>query len=111
LLAAVVGTPWLLFLEPTRRIVSLELTLLAVASGVAVGSVVALAAADAEWPVVSAPAGTLLVLGSILVLAVAVWLVLPSRLLGTFVQFTLAFTWTVPGVGLLVHRSRRAESA
>jgi hypothetical protein len=110
-LAALVGTPWLLFLEPTRRIVSLELTLLAVVSGVGLGSVVALAAADFERPVVSAPARTLLVLGGIVVGAVAVWLVVPSRLLGTFVQFALAFSWTVPGVGLIVHRSRRVESA
>lgn len=111
LLFALVGTPWLLFLEPTRRVVSLELTLLAAGSGVVLGSVVALVAADVEWPVVSTPVETRLVLGGIGAGTVAVRLVVPSRLLGTFVQFALAFAWTVPAVGLLVHRSRRAESA
>jgi hypothetical protein len=73
--------------------------------------VVALAAADFEGPVVSDAAQTVVVLGGIVVGTVAVWLVVPSRLLGTFVQFALAFTWAVPAVGLLVHRSRRVESA
>jgi hypothetical protein len=109
--AVLVGTPWLLFLEPTRRIVSLELTLLAVVSGAGLGSVVALAAADFEGPVVSDATQAVVVLGGIVVGTTAVWLVIPSRLLGTFVQFALAFTWAVPAVGLLVHRSRRVESA
>ena len=110
LLAALVGTPWLLLLEPTRRIVSPESTLLAVLSGVGLGGVVAIGAADFD-PAASDAMQAVVALACILVLAVVVWLVVPSRLLGTFVQFTLVFTWTVPVAGLLYHRSRRGESA
>jgi hypothetical protein len=105
-LFALVGTPWLLWFEPVRRVVSPEATALAVVAGVGLGAVVAIGTADFEGPAASDATQAVVVLGGIGVGTAVVWLVVPSRLLGTFVQFGLAFSWGVPVTQLLHGRYR-----
>lgn len=103
---ALIGTPWLLFIEPTRQIVSPEATIAAVGLGMVLGVVAAVGLADVDPREVNDVTAVIITLVCICVATVVVWLIVPHQHLGTMLQFTLAFMWTMPVISLLYHRYR-----
>jgi len=108
---ALIGTPWLLFIEPARRIVSLETTLAAIGLGAGLGVVAAVGLADVNYRDVNDVMASVVALGCIGVATVVVWLLVPHQYIGTVVQFALAFTWAMPVAKLLYNRYRAPESS
>lgn len=98
---ALVGTPWLLFLEPARRIVSLEITIAAVGLGVIFGIVTTVGLADVDLGDVNNMTATVITLLCIGVATIVLWLIIPQQHLGTMLQFVIAFSWAMPVAQLL----------
>ncbi|MFC6723693.1 hypothetical protein ACFQE1_04705 [Halobium palmae] len=107
---ALVGTPWLLLIEPARRVVSLEATLAAIGLGAVLGVVAAIGLADVDYRDVNDVTASVVTLGCIGVATVVVWLLVPHQYLGTVLQFALAFAWAMPVTQLLYNRYRAPES-
>jgi len=107
---ALVGSPWILLFEPTRQIVSPEATIVAVGLGMFLGVVAAVGLADVDLRAVNDVAAVIFTLVSICAATVVVWLMVPHQHLGTVLQFTLAFIWTVPAVSLIHHRYRASAT-
>jgi hypothetical protein len=103
---ALVGTPWLLFLEPARRIVSLETTIAAVGLGVLFGIVATVGLADVDLRDINNMTTTVITLLCIGVATIVLWLSIPHQHLGTMLQFVIAFSWTMPVAQLLFHYYR-----
>lgn len=109
-LSAFIGSPWLLFIEPARRIVSLEATVAAIVLGVLLGIVAAVGLADVDLRNINDVTASIVTLACILAGTIVVWLIVPHQYIGTVIQFALAFTWTVPVTQLLYYRYRVPES-
>ncbi len=77
-LAAFVGTPWLLFMESVRRIVSLDATGTAVGLGVFLGSGAAIGLADVDFRTVNNVTASVATLGFIVAGTTAIWLSVPD---------------------------------
>lgn len=105
-LTALIGTPWLLFIEPTRQIVSSEATIAAVGLGMFLGVVVAVGLADVDFREVNDVTAVIITLVCVCVATVVVWLIVPHQYLGTMLQFTLAVMWTMPVISLVYYRYR-----
>lgn len=105
-LTALIGTPWLLFIESTRQIVSPEATIAAVGLGMFLGVVAAVGLADVDFREVNDVTAVIITLVCVCVATVVVWLIVPHQYLGTMLQFTLAFMWTMPVISLVYHRYR-----
>lgn len=104
LFVAVIGSPWLLLLEPAREVTHPAVTATAVVLGglCGVGVIVGLADVDAsELDDTLAAVGTLL---AIAVGTVVVWVAVPSSYLGAVVQFAIAFTWAAVATQALRYR-------
>ncbi|MDS0294015.1 hypothetical protein [Halogeometricum luteum] len=108
---ALIGTPWLLSIDPARRIVSLEATLAAIGLGVALGIVAAVGLVDVDLRDVNDVTASVVALGCICVVTIAVWLLVPQQYIGAVIQFSLAFTWAVPVTQLLYHHYRTPKSS
>lgn len=94
LLLASVMTPLLVLPEPVRTIVSVEATVLAIASGVIAGAVLGVAAGRIELGTGNDARTTLVALASSVSLTVALWILLPADLFQTAPQFGLAVLWS-----------------
>lgn len=103
---ALIGTPWLLSIEPVRQIVSLEATLSAIGLGMVFGIVAAVGLADVDLRDVNGVTASVVTLGCICVVTVAVWLLVPHQYTGAVLQFALAVTWAIPVTQLLYHHYR-----
>jgi hypothetical protein len=103
---ALVGTPWLLFVEPARRIVSLETTIAAVGSGVIFGVIATVVLADVDLRDVTNVTAVVVTLVCICMATIVLWLVIPQQHLGTMLQFVIAFSWAMPVAQLLFHYYR-----
>ncbi|WP_348607915.1 hypothetical protein [Halobaculum rarum] len=103
---ALVGTPWLLFLEPARRIVSLETTIAAVGLGVIFGIIATVGLANVDLRDVNNVTAVVVTLVCICVATIVLWLSIPQQHLGTMLQFVIAFSWAMPMAQLLFHYYR-----
>lgn len=103
---ALVGTPWLLFLEPARRIISLETTIAAVGLGVIFGVIATVVLADVDLRDVNNVTAVVVTLVCICMATIVLWLVIPQQHLGTMLQFVIAFSWAMPVAQLLFHYYR-----
>ena len=95
LLLAAVMTPILLLPEPVRRVVSVEATLFAVGSGVLTGCLVSIAS---DYYRLDGKTDVRTTIGGLVVSAVGtalVWVLVPSDLVPTTLQFALAFSWSL----------------
>ncbi|QCC56491.1 hypothetical protein DV706_18465 (plasmid) [Natronorubrum bangense] len=102
-------TPLLLLIEPARRIVSLEVTLAAIALGIFLGIGAAIGLTDVNLQVANNVTASIVVLVSICVATIAVWLIVPHQHIGAVLQFSVAFIWAMPITELLYHRLRTSE--
>lgn len=100
---ALVGTPWLLLLEPARRIVSLETTIAAVGLGVIFGIIATVGLANVDLRDVNNVTAAVVTLVCICVATVVLWLIIPQQHFGTMLQFVIAFSWAMPVAQLLFH--------
>ncbi|KTG08993.1 hypothetical protein AUR64_14400 [Haloprofundus marisrubri] len=105
-LIALVGTPWLLLIEPTRRIASLEATIAAIGLGVVCGIVATVGLADTDLQDVNDVTAVVVTLVCICVATLILWLIVPRQYLGAVLQFVLAFSWAMPVSQLLRHYYR-----
>ena len=108
---ALIGTPWLLFIEPARRIVTLEATLAAIGLGTVLGVVTTVTLADVDLQDANDVTATAVTLVCIGVATIMVWLLVPEQYIGTVVQFAIAFSWAMPVSQLLYNRYRTPESS
>lgn len=97
-------TPLLLMTETSRRIVSLEATLVAIAIGIFLGIVAAIGLADINLQNANSVTASIVALVCIGVVTIVVWLIVPHQYIGTFIQFTVAFIWAMPITELLYYR-------
>ncbi|MFC7029267.1 hypothetical protein ACFQJ5_19405 [Halomicroarcula sp. GCM10025324] len=98
---ALVGTPWLLFLEPARQIVSLEATMGAVGLGMIFGIVATVGLADVDLREDNNVTAVVVTLVCICVATIVLWVIIPQQHLGTMLQFVIAFMWAMPVTQLL----------
>ncbi|MDG5758384.1 hypothetical protein QA600_03415 [Natronococcus sp. A-GB1] len=91
-------------IEPARRIVSLEATLVAIAVGIFLGIVAAIGLADINLQNANSVTASIVALVCISVATIVVWLIVPHQHIGTFTQFTVAFIWAMPITELLYYR-------
>lgn len=111
LLLSLVFTSVLLLIAPARRIVSLDATLAAIAAGVFLGAVAAVGLDDVTVSErLSNLAQTIVVVVSVGVITIAVWLIVPRQHIGTFIQFSIAFIWSLPVTELLYYRFKTPHS-
>lgn len=110
-LSALMTTPWLLFIESARRIVSWKVTLLTITLGIFLGSLIAVGLADINLEDVNDVTASIVTVVCICVATIALWLIVPHQYIGTILQFSIVFTWTVPVTQLLYHRYRAPESS
>ncbi len=110
-LISLAATPFLLFIEPARRIVSLEATLAAIALGMLLGIVAAVGLADVNLQDANSVTASIVALVCICVATIVVWLIVPHRYIGTVLQFTVAFIWAMPVTELLYHRFRAPNTS
>ncbi|ELY59913.1 hypothetical protein [Natronolimnohabitans innermongolicus] len=90
--------------ETSRRIVSLEATLVAIAIGIFLGIVAAIGLADINLQNANSVTASIVALVCIGVVTIVVWLIVPHQYIGTFIQFTVAFIWAMPITELLYYR-------
>lgn len=104
LFVAIIGSPWLLLLDPAREVTHPAVTAAAVVLGglCGIGAILGLADVDdSELDDTIAVVGTL---AAITVGTVVVWVVVPSSYLGAVVQFAVAFTWAAVTTQILRYR-------
>jgi len=103
-LSSLAVTPLLLLIEPARRIVSLEVTLAAIALGIflGIGAAIGLAAVNLQYA--NRVTASIVVLVPICVATIAVWLIVPYQHIGAVLQFSVAFIWSMPITELLYYR-------
>ena len=105
LLVSLALTPVLLAIPAARQIVSLDATLAAIVVGVFLGAVAAIGFDDGTvGEGLSDFAQTIVLVVFIGVMTAAVWLLVPSEHIGTFIHFTIAFVWALPLTQLIYTR-------